>query len=151
MHGILICGVFHSWLAFGEDTRWCQQSKPFGHIYQAVWCLASCPIHFKPGAKMDNNTVRVAVGLCLSSTLCHPHTCWHCGADVDNVLHTASVVRGVKGAIIFIVPSMTSSTKPSIQHAFHPGWSLQAWFVRTESIQTGGVLCSFLHFKSAKV
>ena len=35
------------------------------------------------GLRMDDNTVRVAVGLRLGSTLCRPHTCQHCGADVD--------------------------------------------------------------------
>ena len=32
---------------------------------------------------MDNNAVRVAVGLRLGSTLCHPHSCHHCGVQVD--------------------------------------------------------------------
>ena len=35
------------------------------------------------GLRMDDNTVRVAVGLRLGSTLCRPHICQHCGADVD--------------------------------------------------------------------
>ena len=28
-------------------------------------------------------TVRVAVGLCLGTPLCSPHTCCHCGSEVD--------------------------------------------------------------------
>ena len=35
------------------------------------------------GLRMDNNTVRVAVGLRLGSLLCRPHTCHHCGVQVD--------------------------------------------------------------------
>ena len=35
------------------------------------------------GLRMDNNTVRVAVGLRLGATLCRPHTCHHCGMQVD--------------------------------------------------------------------
>ena len=35
------------------------------------------------GLRMDDNTVRVAMGLRLGSTLCRPHTCQHCGANVD--------------------------------------------------------------------
>ena len=35
------------------------------------------------GLCMDNNTVRVAVGLRLGSLLCRPHTCHHCGVQVD--------------------------------------------------------------------
>ena len=33
--------------------------------------------------RMDDVTVRVAVGLRLGTSLCHPHTCQHCGAEVD--------------------------------------------------------------------
>ena len=36
------------------------------------------------GLRMDNNTVRVAVGLRLGSPLCRPHTCHHCGVQVDS-------------------------------------------------------------------
>ena len=34
---------------------------------------------------MDDNTVRVAIGLRLGSPLCRPHTCHHCGAEVDGL------------------------------------------------------------------
>ena len=37
------------------------------------------------GLRMDNNTIRVAVGLRLGSSLCRPHTCHHCGAVVDHL------------------------------------------------------------------
>ena len=36
------------------------------------------------GLRMDDNTVRIAVGLRLGSTLCRPHDCQHCGAEVDH-------------------------------------------------------------------
>ena len=32
---------------------------------------------------MDDNTIEVPVGLRLGCSLCKPHTCQHCGADVD--------------------------------------------------------------------
>ena len=35
------------------------------------------------GLRMDDNTVRVAIGLRLGSPLCRPHICHHCGAEVD--------------------------------------------------------------------
>ena len=37
------------------------------------------------GLRMDDNTVRVAVGLRLGTTLCHPHSCHHCGTVVNNL------------------------------------------------------------------
>ena len=37
------------------------------------------------GLRMDDNTIRVAVGLRLGSTLCRPHICQHCGAEVDHL------------------------------------------------------------------
>ena len=37
------------------------------------------------GLQMDNNTVRVAVGLRLGVPLCHPHFCQHCSEEVDQL------------------------------------------------------------------
>ena len=55
----------------------------FSSINQGVWCLASSIPISNLGLRMDDNTVGVAMGLRLGSSLCHPHTCQHCGADVD--------------------------------------------------------------------
>ena len=35
------------------------------------------------GLRMDDRTVRVAVGLHLGTPLCRLHTCYHCGLEVD--------------------------------------------------------------------
>ena len=35
------------------------------------------------GLRMDNETIRVGVGLCLGVPLCGPHSCQHCGVAVD--------------------------------------------------------------------
>ena len=37
------------------------------------------------GLRMDDDTIRVAVGLCLGTSLCRPHTCHHCGTEVDHL------------------------------------------------------------------
>ena len=37
------------------------------------------------GLRMDNDTVRIAVGLRLGIPLCHPHLCHHCGTLVSNL------------------------------------------------------------------
>ncbi len=37
------------------------------------------------GLRMDDNTIRVAVGLRLGAPLCRPHSCYHCGAGVDSL------------------------------------------------------------------
>ena len=40
------------------------------------------------GLRMEDDTIHIAVGLRLGSTLCHPHQCSHCGAEVDSsVMH----------------------------------------------------------------
>ena len=37
------------------------------------------------GLKMDNDTIRIAVGLRLGFSLCRTHTGRHCGAEVDSL------------------------------------------------------------------
>jgi len=37
------------------------------------------------GLRMDDNTIRIAVGLRLGVPLCRPHSCQHCGAEVDSL------------------------------------------------------------------
>ena len=37
------------------------------------------------GLRMDDETIRVAVGLHLSTQLCHLHSCYHCGTEVDGL------------------------------------------------------------------
>ena len=46
------------------------------------------------GLRMDDNTIRVSVGLRLGTTLCRPHACHHCGAEVNHLgTHGLSCVR----------------------------------------------------------
>ena len=37
------------------------------------------------GLRIDDNTIRVSVGLRLGTTLCRPYTCHHCGAEVNHL------------------------------------------------------------------
>ena len=37
------------------------------------------------GLRMDNNTIRIAIGLRWGTPLCIPHLCYHCGANVDTL------------------------------------------------------------------
>ncbi|KAL5505757.1 hypothetical protein EMCRGX_G007249 [Ephydatia muelleri] len=37
------------------------------------------------GLRMDDNTIRIAIGLRLGTPLCIPHLCYHCGANVDTL------------------------------------------------------------------
>ena len=46
--------------------------------------LSAVPIS-SVGLRMDDSTVRIAVGLRLGTTLCHPHSCHHCGAEVNSL------------------------------------------------------------------
>lgn len=36
------------------------------------------------GLRMDDNTIRIAVGLRIGSPLCYSHTCYHCGLEVNS-------------------------------------------------------------------
>ena len=48
---------------------------------------AGACIHILPisslGLRMDDSTLRIAVGLRLGTAICAPHFCHHCGAEVD--------------------------------------------------------------------
>ena len=36
------------------------------------------------GLRMNDEAVKIAIGLCLEAPLCQPHSCSHCGAYVDH-------------------------------------------------------------------
>ena len=56
-------------------------------------CLNALPIS-AVGLRMDDEVVRVAVGLCLGAALCQPHSYQRCGAQVDStVTHGLSCSR----------------------------------------------------------
>ena len=43
---------------------------------------------------MDDDSIRIAVGLRLGTTLCRPHSCYHCGAEVGHLgTHGLSCLR----------------------------------------------------------
>ena len=46
--------------------------------------LNALPI-FSLGLRMDDNTIRVAVGLRFGVPLCRPHTCQHCDSEVEHL------------------------------------------------------------------
>ena len=64
------------------------------------------------GQRMDNDTICVAVGLHLGSTLCRPHLCQHCGAEVDRLASMGSAARKVRDAITATQQSTTLCTVP---------------------------------------
>ena len=49
------------------------------------------------GLRMDDNTVRVAVGLRLGTAVCGPHSCQHCGTAVDALGRHALSCRRSEG------------------------------------------------------
>ena len=73
------------------------------------------------GLCMDNNTVRVAVGLRLGSPLCCPHTCHHCGVQVEGTATHGLSCKWSKGHHQLL--STTSSTMRYLQPICLPGWN----------------------------
>uniref|UniRef100_A0A1X7V141 Uncharacterized protein n=1 Tax=Amphimedon queenslandica TaxID=400682 RepID=A0A1X7V141_AMPQE len=49
------------------------------------------------GLRMDDTTIRVAVGLRLRLPLCHPHSCCHCNGHVDELATDSFSCRRSQG------------------------------------------------------
>ena len=70
------------------------------------------------GLRMDDSTIRVAVGLHLGAHLCRPHTCRQCSAEVDSVATHGLNCRWSEGrhhrhaAVNDIIHRALSSAKP---------------------------------------
>ena len=70
-------------LANAPDERSRARLLAASSMESGAW-LQALPVS-SLGLRMDDTTVRVAVGLRLGSPLCRPHTCHHCGAEVDHL------------------------------------------------------------------
>ena len=89
---------------------------------ESVAWLSALPVS-SLGLRMDNNTVRVAVGLRLGSPLCRPHTCYHCGAQVDSTATHGPAANGVRDVINVMLLSTTLSIAHCLQPICLPGWN----------------------------
>ena len=76
------------------------------------------------GLRMENNAVRVAVGLRLAAAICHPHTCCHCGVEVDHLATHGLNCSKSEGRHFRHAALMTSCTEdchlPTFLHRFEP-------------------------------
>ena len=61
--------------------------KATGSYIKRVWRLA-LPVS-SLGLRLDDDSLRIAVGLRLGTPLCVPNHCRHCGAEVDVKCHHA--------------------------------------------------------------
>ena len=67
------------------------------------------------GLRMDDNTIRIAIGLHLGTPLCIPHLCYHCGANVDTLSCRFSAGRHFHHAMLNDVlhRALSSANVPS--------------------------------------
>ena len=81
-----LCKVMASSQSLLERTT---DSKSRAHLLAATSRYAGAWLDALPvsslGLRMDDDTVRIAVGLRLGSSLCRPHPCCHCGVLVDHL------------------------------------------------------------------
>ena len=59
--------------------------------------MVACYFSMVSWPRLDNNTVRVAVGLRLGAVICHPHTCCHCEVEVDHLTTHGLNCRKIEG------------------------------------------------------
>ena len=119
----------------GKDF-WLQWTKILVHC-----CMQALPIS-SVGLRMDDSTLRIAVGLCLGTTICAPHKCHRCGAEVSacgthGISCKSSVGRHSRHAAI-----TTSSIAPSPQLEFYVGWSHQDC---PDQMTRGQMACPLCH------
>ena len=73
---------------------------------------------------MDDDVVRIAVGLRLGAPLCRPHACQLCGAPVDEqAIHGLSCASGVLDVNHAMLQLMTSSRELCHQPRSPPCWN----------------------------
>ena len=75
--------AYEAILAAAPDTTACARLLAATKKETGAW-LHALPIS-SLGLRMDDEILRVAVGLRLGVTLCHPHSCQLCGAEVDHL------------------------------------------------------------------
>ena len=85
------------------------------------------------GLRMDDTTVRVAVGLCLGSPLCRPHTCHHCGAEVGHLATHGLSCRWSEGR------HFRHAALNDIVHRAVPSWLEPAGIYRSDGKRPAGI------------
>ena len=80
---IKVMGIADHLLENASDTRSRARLLAASTKEAGAW-LSTLPIS-SLGLRMDDATIRVAIGLRLGSSLCRPHSCAHCGAEVDHL------------------------------------------------------------------
>ena len=75
-----VSSKFDALLESAQDV----QAKARLQVKESGACVNALPINAL-GLRMDGETVRVAVGLRFGTQLCHPHSCYHCGTEVDGL------------------------------------------------------------------
>ena len=118
MHGVHYIDAGHLYMYMPPTPR---LSKALGSLHNGARCLDECTTL---GLCMDEEVVRIAVGLCLGVPLCHPHTCSHCGIIpwLTNGLPTDSAAT--KARIPF--PVMQHLTTSLTTQVLAPWWEYRS-------------------------
>ena len=67
------------------------KSQIAGSLLQRIRSMVKCPPVSSLGLRMDDDTISIAVSLCLGTPLCRPHPCIQCGVPVDeSAVHALS-------------------------------------------------------------
>ena len=80
---VLVASVVDNLLETAPNPRACAHLLACSARECGAW-LEALPISLL-GLHMEDQTIRVAVGLQLGAPLCRPHTCHHCGSEVDDL------------------------------------------------------------------
>ena len=141
-----VCAAAQALTKKAPDTRARARLLASSRAEAGVWLQALPAPNL--GLRMDDETVRVAVGLRLGTPLCQPHKCSHCGSEVDPLGTHGLSCRWSEGRHPRRA-AVNAIIHRSLSVVNIPSWLEPSGLYRSDGKQPDG--CSILPWRCGKV